>query len=391
MMQKRSLILKMFLSLFFLGLATGGFAQGNVKNEVTSILEFQQYDRAIHIMAMLILGFGFLMVFVKNYGRSALTATFLLVSVALPLYIAGSSLIHGDGSKAEIQRLILAEFGAASLLIAAGALLGRIRMHQYLILGLFFIPCYMLNEWIILDNGLGLLKSGFADTGGSIVIHAFGALFGVGAAISLTPTETIDKPITSDDSSDRFSMIGSMVLWIFWPSFCAALVPAEAIPMTVINVFLALCGSTLITYLLSVWIRGKISIADIANAALAGGVAIGATCDHANHITALLIGLVAGAISTTGFAVLQDKQKKLLKAVDTCGVTNLHGLPGLFGGLIAIPVVSGLNAGAQLTGIAVTIVLSIGLGLVTGKVISLFGHRQVVYSDAEEFADVEAE
>ena len=58
----------MFLSLFFLGLATGGFAQGNVKSEVTSILEFQQYDRAIHIMAMLILGFGFLMVFVSPYG-----------------------------------------------------------------------------------------------------------------------------------------------------------------------------------------------------------------------------------------------------------------------------------------------------------------------------------
>lgn len=390
-MKKSSFTLKLFLSLLFLGIAAGGFAQGNVKTEVTSILEFQQYDRAIHIMAMLLLGFGFLMVFVRNYGRSALTATFLLVSVALPLYLVGSSLIHGDGSNGEIQRLILAEFGAASLLIAAGALLGRIKMHQYLILGLLFIPCYMLNEWIILDNGLGLLKSGFADTGGSIIIHAFGALFGVGAAISLTSSETIDTPITSDDSSDRFSMIGSMVLWVFWPSFCAALVPAEAIPMTVVNVFLALCGSTLVTYLLSVWIRGKISIADIANAALAGGVAIGATCDHANHMTALIIGLVAGAISTTGYAVLQEKQKKLLKAVDTCGVTNLHGLPGLFGGLIAIPVVSGLSAVAELTGIAVTIVLSLGLGLVTGKVISLFGHRQIAYSDAEEFTDVEVE
>lgn len=388
-MKKSSLTLKMFLSLLFFGLAAVGFAQGNVKSEVASILEFQQYDRAIHIMAMLILGFGFLMVFVKNYGRSALTATFLLVSVALPLYMAGSTLIHGDGSKVEIERLILAEFGAASLLIAAGALLGRIRMHQYLILGLLFVPCYMLNEWIILDNGLGLLKSGFADTGGSIIIHAFGALFGMGAAISLTPSDSFEKPITSNDSSDRFSMIGSMVLWIFWPSFCAALVPVDAIPMTVINVFLALCGSTLVTYLLSVWIRGKISIADIANAALAGGVAIGATCDHANHLTALVIGLVAGAISTIGFAVLQDRQKKLLKAVDTCGVTNLHGLPGLFGGLIAIPVVSGLSAGVQLTGIAVTVVSAIGFGLISGKVISLFGRRQEAYSDAEEFADVE--
>ena len=108
-------------------------------------------------------------------------------------------------------------------------------------------------------------------------------------------------------------------------------------------------------------------------------------------MTALMIGLVAGAISTTGFAVLQDKQKKLLRAVDTCGVTNLHGLPGLFGGLIAIPVVTGLSAGAQLTGIAVTIVSAIGLGLVSGKVISLFGRRKEAYSDAEEFADVEVE
>lgn len=381
----------MTLSLLFFGLASAVFAQGNIKTEVSSILEFQQYDRAIHIMAMLILGFGFLMVFVKNYGRSALTATFLLVSVAIPLYMAGSSLIHGDGSNKEIERLILAEFGAASLLIAAGALLGRIKMHQYIILGLLFIPCYMLNEWIILDNGLGLLKSGFADTGGSIVIHAFGAIFGIAAAISLTTSDSLEKPVTSDSSSDRFSMIGSMVLWIFWPSFCAALVPAEAIPMTVVNVFLALCGSTLVTYVLSVWIRGKISIADIANAALAGGVAIGATCDHANHMTALVIGLIAGAISATGFAVLQDRQKKLLKTVDTCGVTNLHGLPGLFGGLIAIPVVFGLSAVAQLTGIAITIVLAIGAGLISGKVISLFGQRKEVYSDVEEFVDAEAD
>jgi ammonium transporter Rh len=390
-MKKRSTLLKLILSSLFSALALAGFAEGNIKTEVSSILEFQQYDRAIHIMAMLILGFGFLMVFVKNYGRSALTATFLLVSVAIPLYMAGSSMIHGEGSNKEIERLILAEFGAASLLIAAGALLGRIKMYQYIILGSLFIPCYMLNEWVILDNGLGILKSGFADTGGSIIIHAFGALFGVGAAISLTTSANIDIPVTSDASSDRFSMVGSMVLWIFWPSFCAALVPAEAIPMTVVNVFLALCGSTLVTYILSVWIRGKISIADIANAALAGGVAIGATCDHANHMTALVIGLVAGAISTLGFAILQEKQKNLLKAVDTCGVTNLHGLPGLFGGLIAIPVVTRLSAAAQLTGIVITIVLAIGSGLLTGKVISLFGKRKEAYSDAEEFADVEVD
>ena len=55
-------------------------------DELSYIFEMQKYVRAIHIMVMLIMGFGFLMVFVKKYGRSALTATYLLVSTAIPLY-----------------------------------------------------------------------------------------------------------------------------------------------------------------------------------------------------------------------------------------------------------------------------------------------------------------
>jgi len=372
-------------------LCSGGgiYAQEAEINNFSSILQVQQYDRAIHIMAMLLIGFGFLMVFIKKYGRSALTATFLLVSISLPLYF----LIHTSGLfgkvESEIEELILAEFSAASLLIAAGAVLGRLKMFQYLILGMLFIPFYMLNEWIIIENGLGIIKDGFADTGGSIVIHAYGALFGLAVAMSMTTRKELEKPIEADATSDRYSILGSMVLWVFWPSFCAALVPVEAIPHTVVNVFMALCGSTLITYVLSFAIRGKINIADIANATLAGGVAIGATCDHASHPTAILIGILAGAVSTVGFAVVQSKQQKLIKSVDTCGVTNLHGLPGIMGGFSAIFVVNGLNVSSQLSGIFITLVSALIFGFLTGKIISVFGHRKEAYIDAEEFMDAE--
>lgn len=364
-------------------------AQEIEKIGISSLLEVQLYNRAIHIMAMLLIGFGFLMVFVKKYGRSALTATFLLVSISIPLYFLIHSLgIFGE-AKGEIEELILAEFGAASLLISAGAVLGRLKMFQYIILGLVFIPFYMLNEWIIIENGLGVIKDGFADTGGSIVIHAYGALFGLAVALSMTTKEELEKPIEADATSDRYSILGSMVLWVFWPSFCAALVPVEAIPHTVVNVFLALCGSTLITYVLSITIRGKINIADIANAALAGGVAIGSTCDHASHPTAILIGVLAGSIATIGFTIIQRRQQKLIKSVDTCGVTNLHGLPGLLGGFAAIPVVSGLNVSSQLSGILITIVSALIFGYLTGKFIRLFGHRDEAYVDAEEFEDAD--
>lgn len=386
-MKSKFLKLFVFTVLPILLFSTSAFASAG--DDLKSIIEVQQYNRAIHIMAMLLIGFGFLMVFVKKYGRSALTATFLLVSTALPLYFAISDYGVFGETDGEIKKLILAEFGAASLLIAAGAILGRIKMYEYLVLGILFIPFYMLNEWAVTENGFGLVNGGFADTGGSIIIHAFGAIFGVAAAFSLTTKKELNTPVEANATSDRFSMLGSMILWLFWPSFCAALVPVESVPHAVVNVFLALSGSTIITYILSVSIRGKINIADIANAALAGGVAIGSTFDHASHGGAILIGAIAGGISVLGFALLQERQQKVFKSVDTCGVTNLHGLPGLFGGLAAIFTVDGLNAGSQLSGIGITIIIASVSGIIVGKIVSLFGRRKIPYVDAEEFEDVE--
>lgn len=362
-------------------------AQDLENANIPSILEVLQYGRAIHIMAMLLIGFGFLMVFVKNYGRSALTATFLLVSVAIPTYIAIKGLSIFEG-RDEIEQFILAEFGAASLLIAAGAILGRIKIYQYLILGLIFIPFYILNELIVVDDYFNFVGK-VADTGGSIVIHAFGAIFGVSAAVMLTTKKQREIPVEATATSDKFSLLGSMVLWVFWPSFCGALVPVEALPTTVVNVFLALCGSTIATYIASVTIRGKINAADIANAALAGGVAIGSTCDFATHTEAMIIGVIAGTISTIGFAILQKKEEKLFKIIDTCGVSNLHGIPGLLGGLSAIVVVNDLDVSAQLKGILVTVVLAIISGLLAGKIVSLFGTPKEIYEDRSEFMDAE--
>lgn len=184
-----------------------------------------------------------------------------------------------------------------------------------------------------------------------------------------------------------YSLLG---MWVFWPSFCAALVAPADVPKTAVNVILALCGSTLATYFTTVRLRGKISAADIANATLAGGVAIGSTCDIASPNAAFTIGILAGVISTLGFAIIQEKLTDLIAKVDTCGVLYLHGLPGLFGGLAALFVVTGINSGAQLTGIVVTVLLAAITGLISGKIISLFGRRTEAYVDAEEF-DAESE
>ena len=387
-MQNKTLVKSFALMLLLWGLPVLSHAAELVNSGLApAISDDQHYNRAIHIMAMLLVGFGFLMVFVRKYGRSALTATFLLVSISIPVYMLINSNTAGMNEN-DIRRLILSEFCGASLLIAAGAVLGRLKMQQYLLLGLLFVPCYMVNEWLVLKGGLGLVKEGgVVDTGGSIVIHAFGAIFGLGVALTMTTKQEFEKTIESDSTSDRYSMLGSMMLWIFWPSFCAALVTPEQMPSTVVNVILALCGSTITTYIVSVSLRKKVSIADIANAALAGGVAIGSACADATHSEAMIIGIVAGALSTFGFAVIQSRQQKLMKLIDTCGVTNLHGLPGLMGGIAALPIVRGLDIRQQLSGIVITIMVAFVSGMLVGMILPLMGRKTEAYEDAEEFLD----
>ena len=355
--------------------------------------QIEQYNYSIHILAMLLVGFGFLMVFVKKYGNSATTGTYLVVGAGIPIYLflRSTGVISAEAMPANsIHVLLLAEFACASALIAMGAVLGRLRLYQYAMLAALLVPAYMLNEWLVLDGGLGFTR-GFVDAAGSIVIHAFGAYFGIGLCIGLIRMNHADHPIESDETSDHFSMLGSMVLWIFWPSFCSAVVLPEQMPRTVINTILALCGATLTTYALSALLRkGKPSFSDMANAALAGGVGIGATCNIVSAPGAFGIGVLAGAICVVGYVFVQPLVFTRNKLIDTCGVHNLHGMPGLMGGLVAVFVVPGI-AKAQLAGIGVTIVLALVSGVIAGFVISLTGEKKKVYEDADEFAGMGAE
>ena len=126
---------------------------------------------------------------------------------------------------------------------------------------------------------------------------------------------------------------------------------------------------------------------DMANAALAGGVAIGSTCNIVSPAGAFGIGLLAGAVCVIGYVFIQPALEARFKIVDTCGVHNLHGMPGILGALIAIMVVPGI-AGVQFIGIVVSVTLALGCGLLAGKLIKATGTTQLAYEDSEEFTHV---
>lgn len=345
-----------------------------------TIFDSISYARSIHILAMLLLGFGFLMVFLRGHEFTTLTATFLAVSISIPVYLLVKSFLPGEFEVMNISGFLYAEFAAASLLICMGAVLGRLKMDQYFVLSILFTIAYIFNEWLLLESGL---FEGFLDTGGSVAIHAFGAYFGLGV-VATTAKKFQDKPGPKTNKvSNEFCLLGSMVLWLFWPSFTSAVVAPELGYSTVLNTVLALCGSTLATYVFSKLIRGKIEVEDIANAALAGGVCIGSTCSTANPGFAMVIGICAGTLSTLGFSIIAPKVCKLIRGTDTCGVHNLHGMPGLLGGLFGIAITG--NVGVQVGAAVATVVVGLVLGRVCGAILGLFGTKEVPYSDEGDF------
>jgi ammonium transporter Rh len=58
-------------------------------------------------------------------------------------------------------------------------------------------------------------------------------------------------------------------------------------------------------------------------------------------------------------------------------------MPGVFGGLVAMAFVA--FPLWQLTGIAITVILAITLGVVVGFVVSRLGRKQNPYDDDDEF------
>jgi len=73
----------------------------------------------------------------------------------------------------------------------------------------------------------------------------------------------------------------------------------------------------------------------ILNATLAGGVAVGSASDLVVTAgIAMAIGALAGIISALGFIYLGGWLAEKINLQDTCGVHNLHGLPGILGGVI---------------------------------------------------------
>uniref|UniRef100_A0A8C5PFB8 Ammonium transporter Rh type A n=1 Tax=Leptobrachium leishanense TaxID=445787 RepID=A0A8C5PFB8_9ANUR len=329
----------------------------------------------VHVM--IFVGFGFLMTFLKRYGFSSVGINLLIAALGLQWGTLMQGLWHLHDGKIEINilKMINADFSTATVLISFGAVLGKTSPVQMLIMAILEITVFAGNEHLV-----GFL--GASDVGASMTIHAFGAYFGLAAAAVLYRPSLKDGHVNEGSvyHSDLFAMIGTLFLWMFWPSFNSAI--AEHGPpqqMAIINTYFSLAACVLTAYAFSSLLEhnGKLDMVHIQNATLAGGVAVGTCADmNIGPFGAMTIGFIAGIVSTLGFKFLTPIVASKLKIQDTCGVHNLHGLPGILGGTAGVAAAAlgakpGCSPIMQGAALAATFGIAVVGGVLTGFILKL--------------------
>lgn len=307
------------------------------ETDTARVTRFYAMFQDVHVM--IFVGFGFLMTYLKKHCFSSVGLNFFIGTLVLQFGIIATTLVHmiweNDYHKTnlDVTSLVVGDFAAGAILISFGAVLGRVTPIQLLWMGLFEVIFYSINETI------GVKESQAVDMGGSMYVHTFGAFFGLAVSFMLgVPTEKEQEDEGSTKNTDMLAMIGTIFLFMFWPSFNGVLAPTDhfAQERVVINTVLALSGSCVMAFFASSLLskNSKFDMVHIQNATLAGGVAVGSSSDLViGPFSAIIIGCVAGILCVVGYVYISHFLEKHLKIADTCGVHNLHGMPGVMGGI----------------------------------------------------------
>ena len=204
------------------GNSAGGQQPDDVHDKIAySYAHFQD----VHVM--IFIGFGMLMMCLRKYSYSAVAVNMLLAVIVIQWHILiGYGFFHQlflndfHPIRLSLDTFLYADFAAAVVLITFGVLLGKAQPTTLIIIAILETIFFSLNEEIAKEMKI-------SDVGGSVVVHTFGAYFGLAASFALGPYRAnADKKKSvahlsdhndakSSYQSDMFAMIGAIFLWMY--------------------------------------------------------------------------------------------------------------------------------------------------------------------------------
>ena len=123
-----------------------------VNPAVTDGFNEAYYPMYQDVNVMMLIGFGYLMVFIKSNGWSALAYTFIINVIVVQEYILWQQFWHKTFAGGWGEPILISEtsftgasYCVAAILIAYGAILGKVEPHILMALANFGVFFYTLN------------------------------------------------------------------------------------------------------------------------------------------------------------------------------------------------------------------------------------------------------
>ncbi|WP_206026035.1 ammonium transporter [Roseimicrobium sp. ORNL1] len=249
-------------------------------------------------------------------------------------------------------------FASVACTIVSGAIAERTKFMGYLIYSaLFTVLIYPITghwawggaggSWGMAGDKGWLEAMGFIDFAGSSVVHACGGACALAGVIVVGPRvgrfAKDGTPRIIAGHNLPLAALGALLLWFGWFGFNAGstLAANDAMGRIAVNTLISPSAGAVFA-MIAMWLaQGKSDVGIAINGSLGGAVGITACCANISPASALVVGAVAGLL-TTGATILLER----LRLDDVAGAVPVHLVNGLWGTLsVALFDEKGFDAG----------------------------------------------
>lgn len=288
-----------------------------------------------HVAGKTIFTFGLASIVFWAVGYGFIFGSDANFFVGMSDFFYGGEIIEGAGLATTVFFVFQLAFAGIAVTIALGGFAERAKLSAYVIFTIFFgiIVYPVIAHWVW--GGGWLAEHGKQDFAGSTVVHLTGAMAALAATLILKPR--IGK-FNKDGSANNlaghnqvYTALGVLILWVGWFGFNAGStvsVDAAFFGYVALNTTLAAGAGAVAATLISWVVLGKSDIPTILNGALAGLVAITASCAFVDVWASVVIGLIAGVLVFYSARFFEKR-----KVDDPIYALSVHGAAGVWGTL----------------------------------------------------------
>ncbi len=255
--------------------------------------------------------------------------------VGMTDFFYSGGIAEGDSLATPVFFVFQLAFAGIAITIALGGFAERAKLSAYVVFTILFgIVVYpVIAHWVW--GGGWLSEHGKQDFAGSTVVHLTGAMAALAATMILKPR--IGK-YNKDGSANNlaghnqvYTALGVLILWVGWFGFNAGStvsVEGAFFGFVALNTMLAAGAGAVAATFISWVVLGKSDIPTILNGALAGLVAITASCAFVETWASVVIGLIAGVLVFYSARFFEKR-----KIDDPIFALSVHGAAGVWGTL----------------------------------------------------------